>query len=103
MSALAPTLSLELLNDLEAQLTETCRFCSCTQSAPCPILLHVEESGIVRLARNEEESNAVAFCEWYVEGVCNSPLCIEKLLEEKRGNVILFDPSSNPLRRAEGR
>jgi hypothetical protein len=103
MTALAPTLSLEQLEEIELQLAESCRFCSCTESTPCPIFLHHEPSGIVRLARTEEEANDFAFCAWYVPGVCNSPLCIEKLLEEKRGKVILFDAQSQPLKRAEGR
>jgi hypothetical protein len=94
MSA-ASTLSLPDLFGPEE--LEDCRFCGCTEDAPCPILISWDASGVARLACNEAESNDVIFCAWYIHGVCNSPLCIEKLLEEKRGKVLLFDASGRKV------
>lgn len=74
-----------------------CRFCQCTEDAPCPILIAFDVDGFARLARTEAESSDVVFCTWYIPGVCNSPLCVEKLLEEKRGKVLLFDGSGRKV------
>jgi hypothetical protein len=91
----APSLKLSLENMLET--VPCCRFCGCMDDAPCPILLVRELSGIVRLARTELESNDMTFCSWFVDGVCSSPLCMEKLLAEKRNNVLLFDGSGRAI------
>jgi len=98
----APALSLELRNELLLQLDQCCRFCGCREDAPCPIFLVRDAAGIVRLARSEVESNEVIPCSWFVEGVCNSPICIEKLLLEKRNNVLLFDASGRAIPRRRG-
>jgi hypothetical protein len=94
MSAAAP---LSIADILGVDPLERCRFCGCTEDDPCPILIAWDDSGVARLARNESESNDVIFCAWYIHGVCNSPLCIEKLLEEKRGKVLLFDGSGRKV------
>lgn len=94
MSA-APSLSVE--NFILQEDMPVCRFCGCTEDAPCPILITWDDAGVTRLARNEAESNDVIFCAWYIHGVCNSPVCIEKLLEEKRGRVLLFDASGRKV------
>jgi hypothetical protein len=100
---MSAALTLELSDLLMQESIQSCRFCNCTEDAPCPIYLHYELDGTVRLGRNVDDTNDIAFCSWYLPGVCNSPLCIEKLLEEKRGKVILFDANNVPLKRAEGR
>lgn len=94
MAALAHPLDLSLEAEAERVhhllLRDVCRFCQCTEDSPCAIALVIEASGIVRLARNEDEVTDIVPCSWYVSHVCNSPTCIEKLLIEAREKVMLF-------------
>jgi len=95
-------LTLELKNFVEQEIY-CCRFCHCSERKPCEIDIAVNEDGTERLARTALEVEETRPCGWYMVGVCNAPECIEKLLEEKRGKVLLFDAAGHTLRRAEGR
>jgi hypothetical protein len=92
MSALAltPTLSL-LTEDERIELLERCRFCGCTEDRPCLILWREDAAGIYRLALHEYEADFSQPCAWYIPGVCSAAECVEKLLLEARGKVVLFD------------
>jgi hypothetical protein len=72
---------------------ECCRFCGCTEKTPCRILFAQGGSVIWRLVFDEAEADFEQACSWLVPGVCNAPECIEKLLIEARGRVVLFDGS----------
>jgi hypothetical protein len=80
-----------------------CRFCQCTEFTPCTIELAKDPDGVVRLARTEEEIVDVLFCAWYIDRVCTSPACIEKLAIERRSGrgaaspVLLFDAQGRSL------
>jgi hypothetical protein len=69
---------------------EQCRFCRCSQFNPCTILF-AQSGSVIRLVFEEAEADYVEPCSWYVPGVCNKPECVEKLLIEARGKVVLFD------------
>lgn len=98
MSALlVPALSLEVLTTQDRGRAidplEHCRFCHCSEDAPCEIAVVEEVSGGFRLARNGEEAMLILACTWFVPGICSAPACMEKLQRELRGEapVILFD------------
>lgn len=106
MSALALPPELDdpqLLDDLIGRIdvAQSCRFCQCTETSPCPILIAENPDGSERLARTENEAGEIIFCSWYLRGVCSAPVCIEKLLEEKRGKVLLFDAQGRQVPSAE--
>jgi hypothetical protein len=98
----ACTLSLELLHEIE-EIALCCRFCHCSERNPCSIYIAANDDGTERLARNVLEVAETRPCAWYLVGVCDAPECIAKLIEEKKGKVILFDAQNHPLKRAEGR
>ena len=72
---------------------ECCRFCGCTEQSPCTILFAQGGAVVWRLVFEEAEADFVQGCSWLLPGVCNAPECIEKLLIEARGRVVLFDGS----------
>lgn len=72
----------ELLN---LSPVETCRFCGCTEANPCTILVGLNPDGKESLARSGNEVLEEISCSWYLEEVCNSPVCLEKLILEWRG------------------
>jgi hypothetical protein len=93
MSA-APHLTLEVEQDqdyLVSESIEQCRFCHCTEDRCCEIYFREDEQGNFRLARRPEDAVIMISCSWYAPGVCNAPECVEKLLLEARGKVVLFD------------
>lgn len=96
MSA-APHLSLLLETEQSDQRrflvdpAERCRFCNCTDESPCAIPLREEDNGNFYLARTEQETTLLIPCSWFIPRVCSKPECIEKLLLEARGKVVLFD------------
>jgi len=93
MSA-APHLLLEVEQDNDRLVSEPldqCRFCHCTEETACMILFREDERGHFRLARRIEDAVIATPCSWYAPGVCNAPECVEKLLLEFRGKVMLFD------------
>lgn len=100
--ALPPELDSQMLDDLIGPIeSRRCRFCQCTEASPCPILIAENPDGSERLARSENEATEIIFCTWYLRGVCSAPVCIEKLLEEKRGKVLLFDAQGRQVPSAE--
>lgn len=85
-----------------------CRFCHCAEFAPCTIAIAQDLDGTMRLARSEEEVLDVMPCRWYIDGCCNAPRCIMKLLAEwggadTRAEVLLFDFAGRKLTLAEDR
>jgi len=71
---------------------ERCRFCGCTTDAPCAIPLREDERGDFHLvARGSAETTMIMPCAWFLPRICNAPECIEKLLLEMRGRVVVFD------------
>lgn len=68
-----------------------CRFCHCNERTPCQIPVTADEDGSVRLARPDDEVAEVLPCQWYLNGVCNAPRCIEKLIAEWRGEEVALD------------
>jgi hypothetical protein len=95
MSALVTPGILEELEQENARLLSSdpgqqCRFCGCSEFNPCTILF-AKTGSIIRLVFDEAEADYVEPCSWYVPGVCNGPSCIERLLIEARGRVLLFD------------
>jgi len=70
---------------------ECCRFCGCTKETPCKILFATDGQQVWRLVFDEAEADFEQACAWLVPGVCNAPECVEKLLIEARGRVVLFD------------
>jgi hypothetical protein len=102
MSALVhPRLSIaELLGiEDEPRLTpdpdERCRFCECSDELPCAIPLREGPDGNFYLARSEQETTMLIPCSWFIPRVCSKPECVEKLLLEARGKVLLFDSQGN--------
>jgi hypothetical protein len=97
--------SLRLL--LQQNAPTHCRFCQCTEFTPCSISIAEDQDGTLRLARNADEIVDVRPCSWYLDGVCNAPRCIEKLLQEwgsvRPAKVLLFDASGRLLMNAEDR
>jgi hypothetical protein len=101
MSAiLSISLERKLQQVLDQEELVHCRFCQCTEFTPCGIPVTEDRDGRVRLARGQEETDNVLPCSWYIDGVCNGPACIEKLLAEWRGEepeVLLFDATGRKL------
>lgn len=97
-AALAQSLTcdpdLELQDLLDQEPLAACRFCGCTEFSPCPIAITRDVDGTMRLARDRGEAQEILACGWYLEGVCNAPPCIEKLIAEQRegiaARVLLF-------------
>jgi hypothetical protein len=58
---------------------------------PCTIFT-ITEAGTVRLARRDDETRNIEMmpCAWFLPGVCNSPECVEKLIEERRGRIVVL-------------
>jgi hypothetical protein len=103
MSAAAVKLPrLELLLRLEQDKPvlidpfDSCRFCGCTEEAPCAIAIAEDLDGTVRLARTAAETADVLACGWFLPRVCNSPNCIERLVMESR--LLLFDAQGRSLK-----
>lgn len=83
--SLAPTLSVIPDQEPTLDLLEKCRFCGCTEERACRIYFRSETSTDAwRLVFTEMESDFDIPCSWLVPGVCNSPVCVEKLLVEAR-------------------
>lgn len=80
---------------LDSEFVEKCRFCGCTELTPCLVPVTEDADGKVRLARNAEEMDGEFPCSWYVLGVCNAPVCVEKLIAESR--VTLFGSDGRKL------
>jgi hypothetical protein len=97
----ACTLSLEQLHEIE-QTVLCCRFCHCSESNPCSIYIAANDDGTERLARNVPEVVETRPCSWYLVGVCDAPECIAKLVEEKKGRVVLFDARGHEISRRRG-
>ena len=102
MNALArPNLSIAQLLGVEDEPhfsvnpCERCRFCQCTEDTPCAIPLREGEDGNFYLARSEQETTLVLPCSWFIPRVCSKPECVEQLLLEARGKVVLFDSQGN--------
>jgi hypothetical protein len=74
---------------------DKCRFCQCSQIAPCAIPLREDDNGVFWLARSEDETSTIMPCSWFLPGVCTSPICVEKLLLESRNRVVIFDGFGN--------
>jgi hypothetical protein len=74
-----------------------CRFCKCTREKPCEIYLRHARDGKAYLVRVRVAATTVRECEWFAAGVCNAPLCIEKLVQESR--EIFWTGEGNPVRR----
>lgn len=83
----------ELLN---LEPVERCRFCGCTDDAPCAIPI-AQEDGVFRLARNEGETTMIQPCAWFLPAACNAPRCMEKLIAEWGAKVLLFDAGGRKL------
>ena len=77
--------SLKMLLDQEEP--SQCRFCNCTEFSPCGIAIAQDPDGTIRLARLDAEVIEVLPCSWYIDRVCNSPACIERLIAERRSVV----------------
>jgi hypothetical protein len=88
----APQLSAEVFQEH----VESCRFCSCDEDHPCGIAIADDDAGFLRLARSEQETVEILACGWFLPGVCNRPECIEKLLAESRGRVLIYDAFGKP-------
>jgi hypothetical protein len=89
MSALLSPL--EEIDPVSLNPRDNCRFCNCTDEAPCRIPLR-EDDGKFFLAYNDARKFLIVACSWFIPGVCSSPLCIEKLLAESRDSkIVLFD------------
>jgi hypothetical protein len=106
MSALLQVSFKPSLEDrIDQEAVPKCRFCGCTEFAPCPIPVTTDRDGTVRLARHEAEVDAVLPCAWYIDGVCNAPCCMEKLLAEWKKDgpseprVLLFDAAGHRISR----
>lgn len=82
--SLAPTLSVIPDQEPTLDLLERCRFCGCTEERACRIYFAQSGSVIYRLVFDPMESDFDIPCSWLVPGVCNSPVCVEKLLVEAR-------------------
>lgn len=61
-----------------------CRFCGCTEDAPCSIAIRKDRAGNYLLAFDQKMTALIAPCWWYIPGVCSNPGCVEKLLQESR-------------------
>ncbi len=91
--------TMELNLDMETlqESVERCRFCGCTEDNACAIAIAEELDGTVRLARNSQEIIQLLPCSWFLPACCNKPDCIEKLLQEQRGQrVLLYDATGRP-------
>jgi hypothetical protein len=100
MSALlTPHLSLEVEQERLVSLdpAQRCRFCQCSEVEPCPIPLREDADGNFHLASSEAETSMILPCSWFLPNVCSRPECIEKLLIEARGRVVLFDGSGRRM------
>jgi hypothetical protein len=75
---------------------DRCRFCGCSEESPCTIAIAKDSDGTFRLARSVAETTDVLTCGWFLPHVCNSPSCIEKLLNESRS--LLFDADGRSLK-----
>jgi|HubBroStandDraft_6_1064221.scaffolds.fasta_scaffold00550_16 hypothetical protein len=81
---------------LDLDTVERCRFCGCTEDAPCRISIAQDDDGTVRLARTPQETADEVPCGWYLPGVCNAPQCLEGLIAEWR-SVRLFGADGRRL------
>jgi hypothetical protein len=90
MTALLQTPELTLA-DVEQErhfITEPvkqCRFCNCSEFAPCRILVREAEDGNFYLAKDESDATEEMACAWFLPGICTAPECMAKLYAELRG------------------
>lgn len=107
MTALLQCASELTLADIEedrhfvAEPVKSCRFCQCTEFAPCLILVREAEDGNFYLAKDEEEATEEMFCAWFLPGICNAPECMSKLVAELKGEspILLFEADGTQSRR----
>lgn len=59
-----------------------CRFCSCTEDAPCLIPIRKNRQGHYVLAADEFHASLFRPCSWYIPECCTNPKCVAKLIIE---------------------
>jgi hypothetical protein len=87
-----PLDSLDLDLDPDADLSlvrapKRCRFCGCTEHAPCLIPIRKTRQGHYTLAADEFHASLFRPCAWYIPGVCTNPKCVAKLIIESIDEV----------------
>ena len=80
-----PLDSLDLEPDAHLSLRidrQRCRFCRCTEDAPCLIAMRKDRAGNYLLAFDDTRTARVQPCTWYIPGCCTNPTCVALLIQE---------------------